>query len=94
VKLGCHSDRAPNRRLPWWSESDRCGAYESGLEYPGREQCETCQWRERMPRESWLRYWWRERMTRGKEGQQQLESQPAGRWYFHLEAYQWPEEEN
>ena len=24
----------------------------------------------------------------------QLESQPAGRWYFHLEAYQWPEEEN
>ena len=24
----------------------------------------------------------------------QLEDQPAGRWYFHREVYQWPEEEN
>ena len=24
---GCHSDRVPGRRAPWWSVSTRCGAH-------------------------------------------------------------------
>ena len=60
-KPGCHSDYTPRRRLPYWSVSTGCGAYTSPEQYPGRQHCESCRWRERMPRESWLRYWWREK---------------------------------
>lgn len=63
MKPGCHSDRAPRKRLPRWSVSDRCGAW-IGRSYMSEQHiagCEGCAYRYHIPRESWLRYWWREK---------------------------------
>ena len=64
---GCHSDRAPGRRAPWWSVSTRCGAHNGYMDEAQLRQCEGCAYRHHLPRESYAEYARRELKRGGAE---------------------------